>query len=245
MKLTHLPPELVPGSGCPPFLGRALRGWKERAVPEPRMAASRLRVSGFGPQHEYHGIKARLPPVPSPHGLLFRTEDNLSFAVKVFSGWARLDLSASGETDSRSLTYHSVRNASNGKEWTPTLPRLGFLFAGYGAEWSYHFSTMSTDAEALRIIGLELERKRVLLLAISPGRNPLFRGLDKDELVVRDPIGLRRIIILNDSPELVRRIIQVESDHWGAGREVIDRMMERFERLERADGPSDTFPGRR
>ncbi len=245
MKLTHLPPELVPGDGCPPFLRRALDGWKGRAAPEPRMAASRLRVSGFGPQHEFHGIRARLPQVESPHGLLFRTEDNLSFAVKVFSGWARLDLSVAGETDARSLSYHSVRNASNGNEWTPTLPRLGFLFAGYGAEWGYHFSTMSTDAEAMKILGLELERKRVLLLAISPGRNPLFRGIDKDELVVRDRIGLRRILILNDSPELVRRIIQIESDHWGTGREVMDRMMERFGRLERADGPSDPFAKRR
>ena len=232
----HLLPELSVKDHAPAAVKEAFRRWSGLPGSEPILGKTDFRVSGFAPEHEYHPIKARLPRVASPHGLLLRTEDNLSFVAKVCARFARLGFrnGVDEDPDSRALDYASAANASSGKWWTPAVPRLAHSLANYGAHWGYHFSTMSTDTHILDILGLEVGRRRVLMLAILPGRNPLFRGNDPDELVIRDQISLRRIFILNHSPELFGRILELELDRWPAHKGAIESIWEKFEALERA-----------
>ncbi len=227
----HFPPELKERVFPFPAVGKAIASWRKMPMALPEPARGKLRVSGFAPQHPFFPHKARLPALESPHSMLFRTEDNVSFIAKIFLRWGTLSPQegfTAADQSSRSLHYSSVGEAATGTLWTPTTSRLDFALANYGAHWSNHFQTDKLDESFLDMLGLAVETRRVLLLAIVPGRNPLFRGMDRDELVVRDRISLRRVYILNDSPRLFSRLADIETAARGLSLHTRASMEERF-----------------
>ncbi len=236
----HFPPELRETADAIPAARRALAIWRRMEPAAPDIAPGAFSVSGYGPQHQLHGHRVRLPPVGSPHSLLFRTEDNLSFITKIIRRQAGFSPECGfvpAAPASRSLHYASV---GTGKLWTPATSRLEFALANYGSHWACHFQTAGLDENLLGMFGLEVERRRVLLLAIERGRQPLFRGLDQDELVIRGPINVRRIFILNDSYELFSALADIEVSARGLSLGTRTRMEEMFLALSCSDEAAET-----
>ncbi len=227
----HFPPEIRESPDEGPGLRRAIRLWRGMRIAEPELRAGGFRISGYGPEHPLHGHRAHLLPSRTPHSLLFRTEDNLAYVTKIlrrrvgFSPAAGFEPSAPG---SRALHYASVGSVGTGRLWTPTTTRLEFALANYGAHWPNHFQTAQIDENLLGMLGISLERRRILLLAIEARKAPLFLGMDLDELVLRGPISVGRIFILNDSPELFSRLADIEALDRGLPPHVRERMQEKF-----------------
>lgn len=239
----HFPQELRLREGSPKAVRDALGRWSRIPLSEPPIGEGMLRISGFAPQHPMGLMKARLPPLRSPHGLLFRTEDNISFAIKVLSACCTLTREGSfipSPSAPRSVRYISVGDAETEDVWTPTIPRLLFSLANYGHRWDYHFSTAFSDLSIARMMGVEVTRARVLLLAIAPRGKPLMLGMDKDELVVKGAVPMRDIFILNDSPRLFRKLLAAESAIWPVPEHAERNILEGFAKLERW-GPERKF----
>jgi hypothetical protein len=227
MRNLHFPKELDIRNAFPQAKP-SLKKWKELPYKEPLLSQKEFQLSGFGPeieltsgwQHRKSGLDAGFH---SPTGLLYRTVLNAKFvrSVLLSSFNITLSLQAGLETKPELLSYSSTfsHRRDSVTSYTPTTLRLIDAMEFYGASWGKH-SEAGFDVEYyLNSFGVAVNSKRLLLLAIDSGSNRMLHGIDKGrfrkEVVLEGKIPLENVFILNDSPELLSRIIQLETAYWG------------------------------
>ena len=235
----HILPELKIFDSSP------LRPWKDIPASEPKIAAKILRMkkdldalcgqTGWDKKTAAEAVKCRGPVLYSPHGLVFRSVNNLKFVYSILAGLdIQMDLGRGFVTDvlhHSGMAYYGGRN-TDCKLFTSTTTSIQRAIVTYGRSWGKHleFSAKNHVIETATLGRARLDRSRLLLLAIEPNGDGMEIGADSSEILVRGKIPLSRIYILNEAPELVKRMIEleIEAGHTEILPKEVDKHIEKF-----------------
>jgi len=180
-----------------------------------RMAACRDNSEIFRPEV----LDLLIDGHPSPTGLLFRAETNISFIWRVCTSTA--PLSSPEPFCGTSLACGPVGPDSflYGSPFIPTSAstRAVFALSIYGPKWAKHVSNAADRLQIIRdFYGLDVSGLRLMLLAINPAGLELELGMDRDEVVLpRVPIPHSRVFVLSNHPELMQETLRKECAHYG------------------------------
>src|SRR4030095_13530937 len=211
-KNLHFPDELKPKPAMPAKSRERIRAWK-KINPEYPAAPRDMKIVGVGSQMadfmgRYREFKFDEPkPLDSPHGLLFRAVDNYKFISRVlYHSWDYVDGAPA------KLTYFGNHD-NNGAAWTSCVALIRDLFP-YTQHWK-HFSEITSNRYQFDAIRITVKAPRILLLAIDQAGKELFLGADdkSNEVSIKGKIDIGRVYILNDSPELIFKLLTDEFHH--------------------------------
>ncbi|HSB47103.1 MAG TPA: hypothetical protein VLD37_03750 [Candidatus Bilamarchaeum sp.] len=211
-KNLHFPDELKPKPAMPAKSRARIRAWK-KTDPEYPAAPSGLKIDGVGSQlADCMGLRREFKfdaprPLDSPHGLLFRAVDNYKFISRVlYHSWDY------AEGAPERMSYFGNHD-NTGTAWTSCVALLRDLFP-YTQKWK-HFSEINSNRYQFESIRVAITAPRILLLAIDPVGRELFLGADdkSNEVSVKGKIDIGRVYILNDSNELLYKLLTDELLH--------------------------------
>jgi hypothetical protein len=235
----HFPSEVHLKSDAPDAMRRFFRRWKAIASQMPEPMKKKI-VLDRDESNQTRSMESE--SFQSPHGMLFRIEDNFEFTEKMLNGSIGFSMreGITLKRPGRVPSYAAIWDC-RGVGWTPTTPNIADAILFYGCNWSKHFEKNESIRRDLEgVFRITIDRPRLLLLGIDASSNKLFLGEDhfNKEIIIRDQIKASDIFILNGMVEAVSKLHRMEC---AAKREQtrkeypLELVLRFFDRLENPD----------